>query len=409
MNMNVREISTYAQLKGLGLVGTGDFTHPDWNKELKRELEEVEGTGTFRPRNYESSVRFVISGEVCTVFLSGNKSRRIHHVIMAPSFEVADQIADRVSNFGDIDADGRPVLSMRASELVEEVTSISGEAFIFPAHIWTPWFSLLGAIGGFNSLDECYEDQSEKIHAIETGLSSDPPMNWRLSALDRFAIVSNSDSHSAWPWRMGREATVVDLREVSYPKLVSAISSRESAPIRLTIETDPAYGKYHWSGHRKCGVSMPAADAKKLRNICPKCGLRLTKGVDLRVDELADRPVGYLPEIGCTRFIRLLPLHEIIAAVTGANQLSATSVWEAYNRLLAKFGTEFNVMLNAEEKELAQASNMEITTAIMKSRNNLLAVTPGYDGVYGKINIEAIRPDVPSKPTDKKSKLEHYL
>jgi len=409
MSMNIREISTYAQLKGLGLVGTGDFTHPGWNAELKRELEEVDDSGILRPKNFNSRVRFIVSGEVCTVFVSDNKSRRIHHVVMAPNFEIADQISDRLRNFGDIKADGRPILSMRASELVEEATSISSEVFIFPAHVWTPWFSLFGAIGGFDSLEECYEDQSDRIHAIETGLSSDPPMNWRLSALDRFAIVSNSDSHSAWPWRIGREATVANLPEVSYSKLVSAISSRKSTAIELTIETDPAYGKYHWSGHRKCGISMPAKDAREIHNVCPKCGRKLTKGVDLRVDELADRPAGFVPDEGCTSFVHLLPLHEVIAAALGKDQPSASSVWEKYNRLLERFGTEFNAMLDAQEKDLADASNPEIASAILKLRDNSLTVTPGYDGVYGKIDLGRAKSDASHTVTTKRSRLEDYL
>jgi len=409
MSMNIQEISTCAQLKGLGLVGTGDFTHPDWNAELKRELEEVEDSGIFRPKNFRSRVRFVISGEVCTVFVSDNKSRRIHHVVLAPDFEVADQINDRLRNFGDIKADGRPILSMRASELVEEATSISGEVFIFPAHVWTPWFSLFGAIGGFDSLEECYEDQSDRIHAVETGLSSDPPMNWRLSSLDRFAIISNSDSHSAWPWRIGREATVANLPEVSYSELVSAISSRRSTAIELTIETDPAYGKYHWSGHRKCGISMSAEDARRTHNMCPKCGRKLTKGVDLRVDELADRPAGFVPDEGCTSFVHLLPLHEVIAAAMGKDQPSASSVWERYNRLLERFGTEFNAMLDAEEKDLADASDPEIANTIVKLRRNSLAVTPGYDGVYGKIDLGAGKSDAPHTVTRKELRLEDYL
>lgn len=409
MNMNIQEISTYAQLKGLGLVGTGDFTHPDWNRELKQELEQVEDSGIFHPRNLKSHVRFVISGEVCTVFVSGSKSRRIHHVLMAPNFEVADQINDRLRNFGDLTADGRPVLSMRASELVEEATSVSSEVFIFPAHVWTPWFSLFGAIGGFDSVEECYEDQSGKIHTIETGLSSDPPMNWRLSALDRFAIISNSDSHSAWPWRIGREATAVDLQEMSYSELVSAVSSRKSSSIELTIETDPAYGKYHWSGHRKCGISVAAEDARRVRNICPKCRLRLTKGVDLRVEELADRPVGFVPSVGCTTFIHLLPLHEVIAAATGKDEPSAISVWEIYNLLLQKFGTEFNVMLKAQEKDLAEASNSAIAGVIVRLRNNSLTVTPGYDGVYGKINLAADKSSISDTAVARKFRLEDYL
>lgn len=407
--MNIREISTYAQLKGLSLLGTGDFTHPEWLGELRRELQEVDGSGLFRPKNIESRVRFVITGEVCTVFVSSGKSRRIHHVIMAPNFDVVDQINDRLKSFGDLEADGRPMLSMSASELVEEATSISEQVFVFPAHVWTPWFSLFGTVGGFDSLEECYEDESDRIRAIETGLSSDPPMNWRLSALDRFAIISNSDSHSAWPWRIGREATVVDLSEESYSGLTSAISSRKTATIELTIETDPAYGKYHWSGHRRCGVSMPAEEARKVRNICPKCGKKMTKGVDLRVDELADRPAGYVPSEGCTRFVHLLPLHELIAAALGKDSPSASPIWEKYNLLVQRFGTEFNVMLEADERDLLNVVDPEIVSSILKLRKGLVAVTPGYDGVYGKIDLKDDGSNALGKAERKKLHLEDYL
>jgi len=407
LDMDMREITANAELKGLGLVGTGDFTHPDWNARLKQSLHQVEDKGVFLPRDARPEVHFIISGEVCTTFVSNNKSRRIHHVILVPSFDIADQINDRLERFGDLRSDGRPTLSMTAAELVEETTSLSDQVFIFPAHIWTPWFSLFGAIGGFDSVKECYEDQSTKIRAVETGLSSDPPMNWRLSALDPYAILSNSDSHSPWPWRIGREATVVSLRELSYPELVSAISSRESATIDFTVETDPAYGKYHWSGHRRCGISMPAQEAIKAGNLCPRCGRRMTKGVDLRVEELADRPAGIMPKKGCVKFVHLLPLHEVIATVTGATGPSTRPVWEIFNRLVNRFGTEYNVMLDATEQDLAAAGSPEVASAIVKVRNDSMPVTPGYDGVYGKMNLKEPSAASPVKP--RKTRLDHYM
>ncbi len=349
-NMTIPEISTYAELKDLGLVGTGDLTHPDWSKELRQQLEEVDHTGILRTKDPRFKIRYVIGGVVCTVFEVGNKSRKIHHVIMAPSFEVADQIQDRLRRFGDIRSDRRPMLTMTAAELVEEATSVSNQVFIFPAHIWTPWFSLFGSIGGFDSVQEYYEDQSDKIVAVETGLSSDPPMNWRLSDLDDFAIISNSDAHSPWPWRIGREATYVNLHDLSYSELIYAISTRKSARIQLTIETDPAYGKYHRTGHRECQFSTSAQGAIKHKSICPKCGRKLTKGVDLRVEELADRLTGFIPDVGCTRFVHLLPLHEVIAAASRGAEPSSKMVWDKYNRLVGKFGTEFRVMLGVAEK-----------------------------------------------------------
>ncbi len=408
-SMVVREISTFAELKGLQLVGTGDLTHPDWNRELKQELEEVEHTGILRLKDRSSKVQYVLSGEVCTLFESGSRSRRIHHVILAPDFETVDQIRDRLARFGDLRSDGRPMLSMSAAELVEETTSLSNQIFVFPAHIWTPWFSLFGAVGGFDSLEECYEDQSDRISAIETGLSSDPPMNWRFGDLDRLAIISNSDAHSPWPWRIGREATCIDLQELSYSELISAISSRKSSRVQFTIEVDPAYGKYHWTGHRNCGVSMRANDADKLHAICPKCGRKMTKGVDLRVEELADRPEGYTPDMGCVRCFHILPLHELIAAAIGVGEPSSKEVWEKYNKLVSRFGTELNVMLEAPQKELADEIGFEIADLIMKMRNNLLYVTPGYDGTYGRIDLKHSAPSRAFIGERNRSKLDSYL
>ncbi len=405
MNMVISEISKYAQVKGLGLVGTGDFTHPRWCKELRQELEEVESTGILRLKDHSSAIYYIISGEVCTVFESGNKSRKIHHVMMVPDFETADQIRDRLARFGDVEVDGRPTLMMTAAELVEEVTSVSRETFVFPAHIWTPWYSLFGSIGGFDSVEECYEDQSSKILAAETGLSSDPPMNWRLSNLDGVAIISNSDAHSPWPWRIGREATCVNLNHLSYSELISAISTRSLAQIELTIEVDPAYGKYHWSGHRKCGFSASAQDALKLKNICPKCGRRMTKGVDLRVEELADRLEGFTPNSGCTNFVRLLPLHEVIATATGSVEPSTKSVWEKYDALIGKLGTEFRVMLDASREDLLNATDPAIADLVMKVRSNMLSVKPGYDGTYGQIDLSP----KPFDRTGSKSRLENFI
>ena len=407
-NMVIPEISKYARMKGLQLVGTGDFTHPRWCNELREELEDVGNTGILRPKRGRHPISYVISGEVCTVFESGKKSRKIHHVMMVPDFETADQIRDRLARFGDVEVDGRPTLTMTAAELVEEVTSASKQAFIFPAHIWTPWYSLFGSIGGFDSIEECYEDQSNKILAAETGLSSDPPMNWRFSNLDRVAIISNSDAHSPWPWRIGREATCVNLNRLSYLELISAISTRTSARIELTIEVNPAYGKYHWTGHRKCGFSVPAPDAIKLKNICPKCRRRMTKGVDLRVEELADRQEGFIPNSGCTSFVGLLPLHEVIATATGSAEPSAKSVWEKYDALIGKFGTEFKVMLDAPRGDLLDATDLAIVDLVLKVRSNMLSVTPGYDGTYGRIDLGDMKQKTLDR-TKSKSRLEDFV
>src|SRR5665647_2025740 len=290
--MSISEIARFAQIKGLNLVGTGDFTHPQWLKEIKETLTPEPEANLLRIAGKPGSlVHFMLTTEVCTIFNYNNESKKVHHVILTPSLETADQLNDRLKRYGDLSSDGRPILNMTAPQLVEEVMAISDENMVFPAHAWTPWFSVFGAFSGFDSIDDCYQDMTKHIFAIETGLSSDPAMNWRLSKLDRFTLLSNSDCHSFWPWRIGREANVFELEKFSYSEIIGAIRSKDSAKFKFTIETDPAYGKYHWTGHRNCNVSLSPQEARKLNNVCPVCGRRLTEGVEQRVEELADRPV----------------------------------------------------------------------------------------------------------------------
>ncbi len=313
--MSIEEIARFAKIKGLNLVGTGDFTHPKWLREIRETLTPEADTGLYKVvSNTDSPVRFMLTTEVSTIFNFNNESKKVHHVILTPSMETALQINDVLRSYGDLDADGRPMLNMPAPNLVEEVMATSSENMVFPAHAWTPWFSVFGAFSGFDSIEECYQDMTKHIHALETGLSSDPPMNWRLSKLDRFALVSNSDSHSFWPWRIGREANVFELEKFSYAEVVDAIRSKDPTRFKFTIETDPAYGKYHWTGHRNCKVSLSPQEAQKLGNICPVCRRKLTKGVEQRVEELADRPPNFRPN-HVPGFMRLLPLSEIIATV----------------------------------------------------------------------------------------------
>lgn len=385
--MNIYDIARFAQVKGLGIVGTGDFTHPRWLEELKNDLVEVEGTGLYKPSKMpKSAVYFMITGEVSTIFTFSGETKRIHHVILVPSIEVAEQINDRLLKYGDLEADGRPTLNMSAAHLVEEVMEVSRDNVIFPAHAWTPWFSIFGAFSGFDRVEDCYEDMTKHIFALETGLSSDPPMNWRLSALDRFTLLSNSDSHSAWPWRIGREANLFELKHLTYWEIVDAIRSKDHCRLRLTIETDPAYGKYHWTGHRACGISLPPAEAIKLGNKCPICHKRLTKGVEQRVEELADRPPGFIPE-NVPGFIHLLPLSEVLAAVLGANSPNSQKVWNVYDVLVSKFGNEYAVLMDAPFEEIAKATNQVVAEAIVRVREGRIKVIPGYDGVYGQIII----------------------
>ena len=382
--MCIEDIARFADVKGLNVVGTGDFTHPEWISELQRDLVEVPGTGLLRPAGMGSRTRFMITGEVNTVFVLGNEARKIHNVILTPDFATAVQISDRLARFGDLRADGRPTLEMNASQLVEEVMAVSPQNEVVPAHVWTPWFGLFGAFSGFDSVEECYQDMTRYIHALETGLSSDPPMNWRLAALDKYTLISNSDSHSFWPWRMGREANVFNLKTLSYDEIVDTLRAKDNHRFELTVETNPAYGKYHWTGHRNCGVSMPPQEAIKFNNVCPVCRRQLTKGVEQRVEELADRPYGTRPS-NVVGYMRLLPLSEIVATVLGASSPSVEGVWQVYNNLIARFGNEYAVLIEAPLEEMAKVVDLRVAEAVVRVREEKARVTPGYDGVYGKL------------------------
>jgi len=387
--MSIAETARYAKIKGLNLVGTGDFTHPQWLKEIRESLAPEQDTGVYKvASNPTLPVHFMLTTEVCTIFDFANESKKVHHVILTPSIDAAVQINDVLGKYGDLAADGRPMLNMTAPQLVEEVMQAAGESMIFPAHVWTPWISAFGAFSGFDSIEDCYQDMTRHIHALETGLSSDPAMNWRLSKLDRFALVSNSDSHSFWPWRIGREANVFELDKVRYSAVVDAIRSKDPARFKFTVETDPAYGKYHWTGHRNCNVSLSPQEAMKLGNICPVCRRKLTKGVEQRVEELADRPEGFKPE-NVPGFRRLLPLSEIIATVLNASSPSTQAVWKIYNELIAKFGNEYAVLLDVPREALNAVVDVQIAEAILRVRAGSITVVPGYDGVYGKLVLEA--------------------
>ena len=383
--MSIDEIARFAKIKGLNLVGTGDFTHPKWLREIQETLVPEQGTGLYKvASNTGSPMHFMLTTEVCTIFNFENETKKVHHVILTPSIETAVQIKDALKRYGNLGADGRPMLDMTAPHLVEEVMATSSENMVFPAHAWTPWFSIFGAFSGFDSIEECYQDMTKHIHAIETGLSSDPPMNWRLSRLDRFALVSNSDCHSFWPWRIGREANVFELERMSYQEIVKAILNKDLARFKFTIETNPAYGKYHWTGHRNCNVSLSPQEAQKFGNICPVCRRKLTKGVEQRVEELADRPTNFRPN-NAPGFMRLLPLSEIIAAVLGAGSPSTQAVWKIYNLLVGKFGDEYTVLIDASKDVLTEVVDAPIADAVLRVRTGSVSVVPGYDGVYGKL------------------------
>jgi uncharacterized protein (TIGR00375 family) len=280
---------------------------------------------------------------------------------------------------------------------VEEITEVSPNIEIFPAHAWTPWFGVFGAFSGFDTIQDCYQDMTKHIHALETGLSSDPPMNWLLSDLDRFTLVSNSDCHSFWPWRLGREANVFEFERAKYGEVIDAIKTKDTKRFRFTIETDPAYGKYHWTGHRNCNVSFSPEEARKHKNICPVCGRKLTEGVEQRVEELADRSFGF-QVANSPGFARLMPLHEIIAVVIDAASPSTQAVWKIYTPLINKFGNEFAVLLDAPKEAIAEIAGAKVSEAIVNVREGKITVVPGYDGVYGRLVLSRTE----EKPTPEK-------
>jgi len=385
-------------MKGLNLLGTGDFTHPKWLEELKKDLIEIQDANLYKSaKNPESPVYYIITGEVATIFPFEGSVKKIHHVILTPSMETAKQINDRLKPYGNLATDGRPTLNMTAPQLVEEIMHVSNENMVIPAHAWTPWFSLFGAFSGFNRMEDCYQDTTKHIYALETGLSSDPPMNWRLSSLDKYALVSNSDSHSHWPWRIGREANVFELEQVTYQNMVDAIRKKDPEHFKFTIETDPAYGKYHWTGHRNCKVSLSPQEAIKFGNRCPVCRRNLTKGVEQRVEELADRPVGFKPA-NAIGYMHLLPLSEIIATVLSVAYPSVQKVWDVYNTLVARFGDEYSVLIGASLDEMSKIVEPRIAEAIIRVREEKIKVSPGYDGVYGQLVLfEEQQEKIPEK------------
>lgn len=413
--MILREIAYYANLKGLNLIGTGDALHPKWLGEIKTELKELSSSGFFILKEEKASPLFVCQTEVATIHEYAGKTRRIHHVILMPSLEIAEQLSDILNKFGDVSIDGRPVLNANPAEVVEIVMNLEKDNFVFPAHAWTPWWSIFGAIGGVNRIEECYEDMSHHIYAIETGLSSDPSMNWRINWLDKYLLISSSDSHSPYPFRLGREAIVFELKKPNYYEMIDAMRKKDPSRVLMTLEVPPSYGKYHWSGHRRCGVGpIPPREAIRLNYRCPRCGKKLTKGVEDRVEELADREEGFRPE-GAIDFKYILPLQELIALSMGIDytlesRLQSRKIWDIYIELINKLGPEYEIVLNVPIDIIAKVAAHKLAELINKMRNNELKIIPGYDGVYGKLIInEDVKKNRQTVQGDKNHHLEDYL
>ena len=379
----------WARKKGISLIGTGDFTHPVWREELKERLVS-EGNGLYRLRDEyvkEESrkfpgegTRFVVSGEISSIYKKNGKTRKVHNVILLPGLEAADAMAQRLEKIGNIHSDGRPILGLDSHDLLEMMLDVCPEGILISAHIWTPHFSVLGAKSGFDSVEECFEELAPYIHALETGLSSDPAMNWRISKLDRYQLVSNSDAHS--PSKLGREANLLDI-DCSYEGLYRAIQTGEG--LEGTVEFFPEEGKYHFDGHRKCGVSLSPVEAERLGGICPVCGKKLTMGVDHRVEQLADRAEGFVKKDG-KKYESLVPLPEVISTCMGYSAASK-KVQGYFEKMLQTLGTEFDILRNVPSEDIKSCAGERIAEGIENVRTGNVKRIPGYDGEYGKIEL----------------------
>ncbi|MBI5359528.1 MAG: DNA helicase UvrD [Planctomycetes bacterium] len=389
-DMNVDPISKWAQLKGISLMATGDFTHPAYLTELKSKLAPVE-PGLFRLKPAElNKTCFILTAEVSNMYSVNGRFHKIHTLLFAPSFEAVDKINACLSKKGNLSADGRPIFGFPVTELAKIVLDASPDCMIIPAHAWTPWFSVFGANSGFDSIEECFGDYARYIYAIETGLSSDPAMNWRLSKLDKITLLSNSDAHS--PSKIGREVNVFDCK-LDYYDIIDTIRKKDKKRFIYTIEFFPEEGKYHYDGHRDCSVLMGPEESKKNKYICPVCKKRLTVGVMTRVEALADRPAGTVPD-NAIPYKSTVPLLEIISDAMQVGVLSQ-KVRNEYLKIVRTVGTEFSVLMDVPRDELVRATLPHIADAIMQVRAGKLDIVPGHDGVFGKISIKPVDKEEP--------------
>ncbi|MHB8844536.1 MAG: endonuclease Q family protein [Nitrospirota bacterium] len=396
-DMTPEGIWTWSQLKGVSVIGTGDFTHPGWMRELEDKLEPA-GNGLFSlrkefrsdtvPASCRDAVYFLLSAEISCIYKKNGRTRKVHALVFAPDMEAARRIGAALGAIGNIRSDGRPILGLDAKELLKLVLDASPQAMLVPAHAWTPHFSVFGAASGFDSLDECFEDLTPHIHAIETGLSSDPAMNWRISGLDGITLISNSDAHS--PAKIGREANIFDT-DLSFDAIMESIRTRNG--FLGTIEFFPEEGKYHFDGHRSCGVSLSPEDALRSGDLCPVCGRKITMGVMHRVAMLADRGEGARPA-NALDFQSIIPLTELIAETLDVGAASK-KVDKAYRALLEQLGNEFTVLREAPLGDIERAGSPLLREAVARMRAGRVRIAPGYDGAYGSISLfeEAERTD----------------
>jgi len=380
--MDLENLDKWAKIKGITVLGTGDFTHPEWLRNLKEKLEPAEpGLYKLKVSSGKNETRFVLTAEISCIYSKGGKVRKIHVVVFAPSLEIVEKINTRLGLIGNLRADGRPILGLDAKELLKIILDVSEDCLVMPAHCLTPWFAIFGSKSGFDSLKECFEDLSDRIFAVETGLSADPKMLWRLSELDNVSLISNSDAHS--PQNLGREANVFDV-EKNYFAIIEAIKEKNPKKFLYTIEFYPEEGKYHYDGHRNCDISLHPRESIKYNDICPVCGKPLTIGVLNRVEKLADREEGFKPARAIP-FKSLVPLAEIISQVLNLGK-DTKGVKREYDNV-TRLGSEFEILLDIPIEDIKNKGFSDIASAIQKVREGNIQIKPGFDGVFGEVKI----------------------
>lgn len=394
------KIDEACRTKGINIIATGDYTYPDYLRSIKEELEEVplsspllprrgtgggQGSGLYKLKTAnDDQVKFILSTEFALIYKKNDKVRRIHMCVMAPNLEAAAELHKTLDADFNVRSDGRPILGMSIEDLIQICLKIHPDFIVFPAHIWTPWFSIFGSKSGFDSLEEAFGDQLEHIFAYETGLSSDAEMNWRVSQLDGLTLLSNSDAHSLK--NLAREANIWEMEEISFPEIRRVLKERDAKVIDKTIEFYPEEGMYHYDGHRTCGVVMTPAETKKHQSICPKCKKPMVVGVDYRVDELADRKPGFKLE-GAPGYVKLVELDKIIAEALGLKSRTSKKVMAEYERMIKEYGPELEILLDAKEEDLEAFALPRVAEGIKRVRQGNLHIEPGFDGQYGVVKI----------------------
>ena len=393
--LDLAHIDRACRVKGIDVVATGDFTYPAYFYDIKKQLKEIGSTGLYELKeefkvkddgfkNLKGQTKFILSTELALVYKKNDKCRRLHLVVLAPSIKAVEKLNNYLDKKYNIRSDGRPIFGMSAEELCELCFGIDENFMIIPAHVWTPWFAVFGSKSGFDSLEECFGKWTSKIKAIETGLSSDPEMNWMLSKLDNITLISNSDAHSLS--NLGREANIFNLNEVTYQEIKKAIETGDKKKFLKTIEFYPEEGMYHFDGHRNCGVSFDPEETKRHKGICPKCDKPLVIGVTNRVNELADRKLGFKPK-NAIPYIKLVELDKIIAESLNIKSRSSKKVQEKYKKIINSGNNELNVLLNLNKEELQKITEVKIAKGILRAREGEVVVEPGFDGQYGKVKI----------------------